>query len=414
MVPEYGAHLSRKKMLTSIYSKSYIQTSPRLELIVSKILQQNLKTKLHEWATTNEVVNVFTQSKSCLMDLTSAWLFGLSQGTNFLRDSYDAERFYEDLKDSSGGFFWKSEAPRLTTVFMWLGVHLVPMEAKRKRLLVEEWCEGMCRKALEKSRDMKKDMIESGEKGDNAIQDNVDYPLVYSHLREKLEHSSPPQPNIDKSLTLEMLDHLIAGHEGSGFTMTYILYEISLHPAIQKSLREELRSLPSESMTAHTLDSLPLLDSIIRESIRVHPTAPGPWPRVSRTSTILCRPGFPDLSLLKGTVFSASAYTLHKNEDIFPEPMEWRPERWMQANEEQRREMDRWSWGFGSGSWICPGRHFAAFGMKKMLETIYRDFETSIVDADGIEAVDWIVAGPKGEKLMLNFWKIEDEGDGIR
>jgi len=48
--------------------------------------------------------------------------------------------------------------------------------------------------------------------------------------------------------------------------------------------------------------------------------------------------------------------------------------------------------------------------MKKILETIYREFETSIVDAEGIEAVDWVVAGPKGEKLMLTFRKVEDEG----
>lgn len=229
----------------------------------------------------------------------------------------------------------------------------------------------MCGKALEKSRDMKKDGMESEEKGDsNGIQaDDVDYPLVYSHLREKLEHSSPPQPNIDQCLRLEMLDHLIAGHEGSGFTMTYILYEISLHPAIQKSLREELRSLPSESTTAHALNTLPLLNSIVLESMRVHPTAPGPWPRRSPTSTVLRRPGFPDLPIPKGTTFSASAYTLHKNEAVFPEPMEWRPERWMQVNEEQRREMDRWWWGFGSGSWICPGRHFALFS--KFLVSFY-------------------------------------------
>jgi len=41
--------------------------------------------------------------------------------------------------------------------------------------------------------------------------------------------------------------------------------------------------------------------------------------------------------------------------------------------------------------------------MKIVISTIYTNFETSIVDDEGIEQEDVFLAGPVGEKLVLRF-----------
>ena len=46
--------------------------------------------------------------------------------------------------------------------------------------------------------------------------------------------------------------------------------------------------------------------------------------------------------------------------------------------------------------------------MKSMVAMIYSEFETSIVDDDGMEQVDGVVAGPVGNKLILQFRKVGD------
>ena len=44
--------------------------------------------------------------------------------------------------------------------------------------------------------------------------------------------------------------------------------------------------------------------------------------------------------------------------------------------------------------------------MKAMVAMIYSEFETSIMDDDGMEQVDGVVAGPVGDKLILRFREV--------
>ena len=46
--------------------------------------------------------------------------------------------------------------------------------------------------------------------------------------------------------------------------------------------------------------------------------------------------------------------------------------------------------------------------MKTMVAMIYSEFETSIMNDDGMEQVDGVVAGPVGDRLILRFRKVGD------
>lgn len=58
-----------------------------------------------------------------------------------------------------------------------------------------------------------------------------------------------------------------------------------------------------------------------------------------------------------GTAVSASIYSLHRNEEVFSNPEEWKPERWSEATPEKRRQMLKWFWIFGSGGRMYIGNH---------------------------------------------------------
>ena len=299
-------------------------------------------------------IDVLKEIKACLMDLTTAWLFGLHNGTDFLQDLHATQRFFEPFGQSSLGSFWRRETQALTSLLRRVSVHLVPQAAYRSRRAIREWSLEMCDVALK-----------TMENPPLADEDDTmaAYPVVYSQLRQGLKQSELPSRKLDSTLAAELLDHAVTSHDVTGITMTYVMHELSRRKALQLSLRNELYQCVSTdpSQLADRLDGLPLLDAIMKETLRLHSANPGPWPR--RTPALRCRVGtYPGIPA--GTVISASSYTLHRNAAVYPDPEDWRPERWLLASVEERKEMMRWFWAFGSGARMCIGNHFAFRGMR--------------------------------------------------
>ena len=199
-------------------------------------------------------------------------------------------------------------------------------------------------------------------------------PVVYTQLSSSLARGmekAPPAPGnglefLRKSIASDMLDHLIAGHETTGIALTYTMYELSMHPAFQISLRAELRSInppltfPSPasvppSALPRALDALPLLNAALYETLRLYPPGAAGQPRVVPCGGAKLS-GF---TLPEGVVAHAAPYSVHRHEEVFERAEEWIPERWMG---ERKKEVEEWFWTFGSGSRGCIGKAFAVQG----------------------------------------------------
>lgn len=166
----------------------------------------------------------------------------------------------------------------------------------------------------------------------------------------------------------DMLCHSAAAIETSGDTLTYLYYELSLRPALQAQLRAELLTLANPPLYPlpegqeivlpdfKTVDNLPLLDAVLQETLRIWTAVPGGQPRVtpSPSCTLVGYSGIP-----AGVRVQASAYALHRNPEVFPDPEEWKPERWLDAEPKQLAEMKRWFWAFSSGGRMCIGSNIA-------------------------------------------------------
>ena len=395
-------HSHRKRMISNAYSKSHINSSAVLSAQTSTILYDRFLPRLHRIHSPQNpavasppagVVDIYELLSAVTMDIVTGYIFGLAAGSNFTAD-VDSCRHFLGLYSSRRSFnFWPQELPTLTAWLAKLGLRLVPDCVGAANREIESWAVSMCEAAA-------RVWARGGGGREQGGVELVDTPVVYAQLAEALRReslrsrtaaataageegsssSSNPaateEEEEEQRLTIasELLDHLAAGFDTSGITLTYLVHEVSQQPALQSALRAELLALSPPLVAAsapvlpdpRALDALPLLHAILWETLRLHPAIPGPQPRVTPAGGCALGPD-PGFSVPAGVRVSASAGSLHANEEVYEQAGEWRPERWIDVDgedredRERRREMDRWFWAFGSGGRMCIGSNLAMY-----------------------------------------------------
>ena len=360
-------HSSRKRMVSNVYSKSYLQSSHELHSISDHIIYNRYLPALDTLAEEKTAVDVHELNFAVTMDTINAYIFGLSKGSNFVQDVKTRRYILHEYMCRRPYGFFDQELPGLSTYLAYIGILITPKWVGEATHAVQVFCLNMCNAAR------------------TSIESDVqlapeDTPTVYKYLHQSIISSttnskpSNPPPNQDSHFLIasELLDQLAAGHETSGVTLTYAIYSLSQHPPLQAALRKELLTLsppiiyPAASQQSiptlpspRSIDALPLLHAILMETLRLYAAIPGPQPRQTpATPTSIA--GSPPLP--GGVRVAAQAYSLHRNAEVFPEPEAWRPERWTESSKEQKEEMGRWFWAFGSGGRMCIGSNFAVQG----------------------------------------------------
>jgi cytochrome P450 len=90
-------------------------------------------------------------------------------------------------------------------------------------------------------------------------------------------------PLSDPEISVEVSNLVFAATDTTGNTMAYALYELCCHPEWQARLRAELRGARARDggYTFQALQSLPVLNGVVMETLRLHPAAPSALPRVT-------------------------------------------------------------------------------------------------------------------------------------
>lgn len=367
-------------MISHIYSKSVLHSSPALAKQAQVILYDRLLPIIKSSAASFEGGNGIDAHdlwNASTMDFITCYLFGLKHGSNFLANETYRHHWLNLYQGRKTYTFFAQELPRLTRFLKSFYIHLVPVWVDDANKELEAWTQDRCDETMSY-------LKESAEE-DNDIGNQ---PVVLSALLAGIdkESSGKGDESVLKDTTLtyprlsiasEMIDHLAAGHETSGITLTYLSWQLSCDITLQDKLRAELRSLfPNmilKSNDSHSLpnpkelDALPILHAVMMETLRLHAAIPGNQPRVSP---------FPSSTLGKfvipgGVRVGGQAHSVHRNSDVFPEPEKFDHTRWLDGEngytEEQRRERDRWFWAFSSGGRMCVGSNFAVHGTYHLL-----------------------------------------------
>jgi len=170
------------------------------------------------------------------------------------------------------------------------------------------------------------------------------YEIIHSDL--------PPAEKTTKRLQAEAAAILGAGAVTTAWTLTTALYHLVVQPEKLKRLRTEIRSVmpdPFQPATLQQLEQLPYLTGVIMEGLRLSNGVSTRLARVAPDRSLY----FHDWVIPKGTPVGMTSVLIHQNPDIFPQPLEFIPERWLDPKEKQR--MERYLVPFSKGTRVCLG-----------------------------------------------------------
>ncbi|KZS02129.1 Uncharacterized protein APZ42_000953, partial [Daphnia magna] len=140
---------------------------------------------------------------------------------------------------------------------------------------------------------------------------------------------------------------------------TWFLYLISRHPDKQKLLMEELSIVFGDSdrpCTVQDLAELKYLECCIKETLRLYPSAPFILRRLPEDVEI---GGY---ILPKGVTIGMLIYGMHHNPQVYPDPEEFKPERFFPENSVGRHPYAFIP--FSAGPRNCIGQKFAMLELK--------------------------------------------------
>lgn len=185
----------------------------------------------------------------------------------------------------------------------------------------------------------------------------------------------------EEEIVSQMRTTISAGYETVSAIIAWVLYELSQSPQLQADLREET-STSRESCFDELNNRYPLLDAVLKETLRLHPAILENHHEAASTMLVPLSeplPGTSDTHLVipKGTTIAIPLNVLHTDPAIWgPDANEFRPQRWIERKNAGIRD-DRELLAFSKGPRSCIGKAFALAEIKALTVTLLRHFAFS-------------------------------------
>lgn len=185
----------------------------------------------------------------------------------------------------------------------------------------------------------------------------------------------------DSRLLTMAVSMAFAGSETTAISLAAVFYYLLKNPPCYRKLMKELEDAmlkgdlenrPTGVVTWTESQGLPYLDACIKEAFRLHPAAGLPLERIvpPEGAEILGD------RIAGGTIVGCSAWVIHRRPEIFGEDVDaYRPERWIHAAKDVRREMEGCMFQFGMGARTCIGKNISLLEIYKLVPSFLRRFE---------------------------------------
>lgn len=179
----------------------------------------------------------------------------------------------------------------------------------------------------------------------------------------------------EDNIRYQMVTFLVAGHETTSGLLTFALYELLRHPGVLAKAQAQVDEvLGAESARFEHLPRLGYLDQILKETLRLWPTAPGfnvaPFEDTTLDGRYEVSAGQPILVLIP---------LLHRDKAAWGEDAElFDPDRF---SPERAAEIPANAWKpFGNGQRSCIGRGFALQEAILFLAKLLQRFDITAAD----------------------------------
>lgn len=181
----------------------------------------------------------------------------------------------------------------------------------------------------------------------------------------------------NQDIVQENILFLIAGSETTSNSIGFAITHLIEYPEVLRLLREELDDLYPRNVKAdfkhEDLKNLPYLNAVLQETMRLKPVAMGGLPREAPANYLLGG----KYHIPKGTFLACAIYSCQINPEYWPEPMAFKPERWLEGSDIPA-DKDAF-FPFSSGSRNCIGKNFAWMEMRLILASFVYNFDIAPV-----------------------------------
>jgi hypothetical protein len=211
-------------------------------------------------------------------------------------------------------------------------------------------------------------------------------PLANLNARES--HNGNIQSHgISKDLLDETITLLFAGQDTSAATLSWTLHLLSIYPAVQTKLANEIKAVLQEDGTTSenprvgkkSIVKMPYLDAVIKESMRLYPVAPFVVRKLVNNIPICDEKAMekkdPVAVLPAGSLACIWIYSLHRNPLFWNRPNEFLPERWMNPDTKDIGQTNGAYMPFASGPRNCVGQPLAHIILRTILSRIISKYE---------------------------------------
>ncbi|XP_013382319.1 steroid 17-alpha-hydroxylase/17,20 lyase-like [Lingula anatina] len=171
------------------------------------------------------------------------------------------------------------------------------------------------------------------------------------------------------------LDVYTAGLETSMYTLLWTFLYMATKPECQDKLQEEIDRVVGRDRKPTLQDGKSLLycEAVFDEVLRLATVAPLGLPRVTTSDTVLNGYEIP-----KGMTIITNLWAMHHDPKYWEEPMEFKPERWLDEVTGQRVGRTRDSYmPFSSGRRFCVGKTLARREINLTIATFFQKYRVS-------------------------------------
>lgn len=169
-----------------------------------------------------------------------------------------------------------------------------------------------------------------------------------------------------------------AGSTTTAIAMANVMFQLLKNPSCMQRLREEIDGVLDEDDVVAPYEKvkyLPYLRACLDESLRLFPPTSHGLPRTVPPEGSMILGEF----LPGGVTVSMSAYVVHRDPVIFPQPEKYNPDRWLG---EKGKELGPYFVAFSAGARGCIGRNISYLEQTVGLATMIHRYDIKLADPD--------------------------------
>jgi cytochrome P450 family 4 len=179
----------------------------------------------------------------------------------------------------------------------------------------------------------------------------------------------------DSGIKEEVDTFMFEGHDTVAMGLTFGILVLAEHKKVQECIRNEVSAVIQANegkLTMSALNNMPYLERCLKEALRLYPSVP-----------VILRIVSEDVKLHKylvpaGTSLFINIYDIHRDPNIWPNPDEFDPDRFLPENIQKRHPYSYLP--FSAGPRNCIGKRFAMLELKAVMASLIYNFYLEPID----------------------------------